>query len=244
MANPRLVLAEPCTWILSSPKCLVDSAAKMAVLLAMNSKPVPFVQDGKILWPLDLNNHDAFTNSVQCTRRNVQRLMRQKAELVHTIQQVRSPAPSRQVAVAPRCQSIPLIQATPSRVSGYTRLPLCRDFVQGVPGPIDMRVSVDRQSLAGIQQLHQEFGASATSGQMLCAKLFLWLKRHCICEQSPVRKPAVADTGRGEAARRGKIPSLQAGERSKWVWSEMWKSVLRLRRSVSRVYSQGRRWVP
>ncbi|KAK8927961.1 hypothetical protein VCV18_004447 [Metarhizium anisopliae] len=156
----------------------------MAVLLAMNSKPVPFAQDGKILWPLNLNNHDAFTNSAQCS----------------------FPAPSRQLAVAPRGQSIPLIQATPSRVSGYTRLPLRRDFVQGVPGPIDMRVSVDRQSLAGIQQLHQEFGASAISGQMLCAKLFLWLRRHFICEQSPVRKPAVADTGRGEAARRGGYP--------------------------------------
>lgn len=69
-----------------------------------------------------------------------------------------------------------------------------------------MRVSVDRQSLAGIQQLHREFGASATSGQMLYAKLFLWLRRHFICEQSPVRKPAVADTGRGEAARRGRYP--------------------------------------
>ncbi|KAF5120306.1 hypothetical protein E5D57_013659 [Metarhizium anisopliae] len=67
-----------------------------------------------------------------------------------------------------------------------------------------MWVSVDRQSLAVIQQLHQEFGASAISGQMLCAKPFPRLRRHRICEQSPVLKPAAADTGRGEAARLGR----------------------------------------
>lgn len=69
-----------------------------------------------------------------------------------------------------------------------------------------MRVSVDRQSLAGIKQLHREFGASAIFGQMLCAKPILRLRRPHICEQSPVRKPAAADTGRGEAARRGSYP--------------------------------------